>query len=309
MPDLQVTVTEVIPEFAKLLKKMDFRSTFPNTLAALNILAIEYTETWRRMSQGAPIPGTSKRINSRGDYTRSINYDISSDERKIVFSDANKPYTSWIEEGHGEIDLKPGLLAGPKARAGKKGPYNIVSFRHGVPGTDKENNAPMPMNIYNVIKSETNKLDSKRTREINKMKNEGTSGWLQGWTPKRGTSKIIETYEAPNAKGESTLRRTYDWGYRLPAHLGGTPETKQTSKGEYTWKSGKHAEMVRMQTSTSRAKNSNYITFRVVSYRSDPASWIVPEREGIAIRAGVLEQMAEKTKEILAAAMREDLIS
>lgn len=39
-----------------------------------------------------------------------------------------------IEHGWAGGDMKPALLAGRNAKTGKSGRYNVVSFRHGVPG-------------------------------------------------------------------------------------------------------------------------------------------------------------------------------
>lgn len=291
MPEkFQVVVTDVIPEFAKVMGKIDFKNTFPHTLAALNILAYEYAVKWRGFTQGEPIPGTPRVINSRGDYTRSINVETTAEEVKSVYSQG--PWTGWIESGHGEIDLKPGLLSGPKARMGVSGPYNIVAFRHGTPKT-LSSNRPMPLNVFNLIKRETDKADQAASR--------------RKATASIGRSLITGRIPVKRASGKIDQGQTYRWGYRLPSSAGGVRQVKQTSQGEYQWRTGKYTGMVRMQADTSRAKTSTYITFRVVSMKSDPASWIVPSIPAVPIRQAVIDAMKERTIEVLRSAMDMDL--
>jgi hypothetical protein len=278
MADLKVTAIDISPEFAQFIGVHGFQAVFPHTLAALNVIATKYQIQWRQFTMGADIPGTSRKINSRGDYTKSINVDTTDVQTKIVSS--RGPWTDWIEAGHGELDLKPGLLRGPKARLGRNGPYNIVHFRQGIPNTLASNH-PMPINIYQIIKKETDKADR-------------AGG--------RGTSRVTGTTTV-----DGRQVRTYDWGYRVPKNRGGQPQTKLTSLGEYTWKTGKFSGMVRMDTSTARAKSSSYMTFRTVSTKSDPASWIVPPLEGVPIRQAVIDSLRDDVKAFIKMAIEEDL--
>jgi hypothetical protein len=288
--DLKITCVDFGPQFVNLAKDVPFSRVFPNLLQALNLIAINHAIQWRKFTMGEQIPGAPRVINSRGDYTRSIHADLSKEQLKAVWS--NGPWTDQIEKGHPEIDLKPGLLHGPKARMGKNGPYNIVPFRHGIPNSLKSNN-PMPQDLYNMMRRETNKLD-----KIRAATGHGT-----------GTSRIVGKGPGvwQRVSGAQDVKNNYQWGFRLPASKGGIPETKQTSQGDYTWKTGKHSGMVRMDTSTKKARSSEYITFRVVSYKSDPASWIVPKQDPIPIREKVVEILKEETQLLLKIAIEEDL--
>lgn len=289
MADLNVTVTDFAPRFAQAIKTAAghnaFAVTFPNTVAALNMLAHKYLIKWRNFTQGEQIPGAPRAIWSRGEYTKSISVDLSDDMVKRIYSTG--PWTERIERGHGEIDLKPGLLRGPKSRLGDRGPYNIVAFRHGTTQAPTERN-PMPINVYNLIKSQTDKADR---------------AYKQGTSSKPGTSRVTGNVHL----GGQRYQRSYRWGYRLPKDQGGPRKTKETSRGDYTWKTGKRTSMVRMDASTSSARSSSYITFRTVSVHSDPASWIVPPLEGIPIRQAVIDALEDETKKILQMAMEEDL--
>lgn len=284
--EYKVQVGVHIPGFADLMQNPTVQQTFPKVLSRLNDLAKMYQETWRRYAQGAPIPGCPKVIRSRGDYARSIKVNLSSLTEKLIYTDS--PKHKYIEEGHGEIDLKPGLLSGPKARTSTgKDPhqYNIVAFRHGSAGSSSSN-APMPINIYNIVK-----------------------GFEQ--------SRVTGTF--PDVKG--VTRRTYKFNDRLGQ--AGPQETKNISpemqkklsekyrvnvSDTYTWKTGKYSGMVRMQANTAKAKSSSYITFRVVSKYSDPASWIVPEQAPIPIRQAVIDTMKPIVDQAIGDAFVEDLM-
>jgi len=291
MPELRVMITEYSPGFLNLGDNFRLADAFPHVVGALNILAHEYLMQWRKYTMGEPIPGYPRTIWSRGDYTRSINARTDDDDVKYI--ESTGPWTEWIEKGHGEIDLKPGLLGGPKARKGKLGPYNIVAFRHGTPDT-LPSNAPMPKGVYEIITKESAKADA--AYQNNQVTRPGTSR-ITGKGP--GTITRVS--------GKQDLKRNYMWGYRLSTMHGGVAQTKKTSKGDYTWKTGKYTGMVRMDTSTSRKRSSEYLSFRVVSYRSDPASWIVPPMDPLPIRQAVIDSMAEKTQEIIKLAMEEDM--
>jgi len=203
--NLTVTVEEYIPGILKLSKSIDMKVIFPHLLQALQLIAINHLVKWRQFASGEPIPGCPKPISSRGDYARSINGDFSSDYIKSVYSTGT--FTDKIEKGHGEIDLKPGLLAGKKARMGKNGAYNIVPFRHGIPNSLKSNN-PMPTSVYQDMLKNTNAID--------KAGGVGTS---------RITGKGATVVR--RASGAIDPARSYAWGYRLPASKSAPPESTQ----------------------------------------------------------------------------------
>lgn len=287
---VQIKIGQTIPRFVELMQKPGVRQAFPNVMRALNDLADMYVETWRRFAMGGNLPGTSQVISVRGGdkYIQSIKADKKNATTKVISADGKT--TDAIEKGHDAIDLKPGLLKGPKHRNSKKdgGAYNIVAFRHGTPGT-LPSNKPMPMQVFNL----SNRMEQ---------------------------SRVIGTYTDQGG----VKRNEHKWGGRLPAAKGGAPQTKKISPAmqkelskrygtavgdEYTWKAGKHANMVRMQANTAKAKSSSYITFRCVSIHSDPASWIVPEKQGVPIRDAVVKFMKGLTEDMIKDAFEEDLAS
>jgi hypothetical protein len=278
MADIKVTVSEILPDIMKLISASGGPTSqvFANVIATLNALIYAYQAQWKSFALGEPMPGAPRVIKSGAAYAQTIQVHLSDDLIKEVFTDS--PHHNFIEKGHGEIDLKPGLLTGAKVRYSKSGtPYNIVAFRQDTP---KGLNNPMPLNIYNLAKKEFDKADVAHSK---------------GLAPKPGTSKML-------GKGQ------YEWGISMPKDFGGPATTvKQTSKGDYAHKFSKYAGMVRMQASTEHAKRSGYMTFRVVSARSDPASWISPPLQGVAIRQAVVDKMRGETVELLREAIQRDL--
>lgn len=69
------------------------------------------------------------------EYIRSIEVNFEDDMTAEVFADENNKFVKFVEDGIRRFDMKPGLINGPKSRMGKRGRYNIVFFRKGVPGT------------------------------------------------------------------------------------------------------------------------------------------------------------------------------
>jgi len=282
--NLSVKITDYVPEFIQLIMNAHGDKVFTRTKLAIQTLGASYQQIWRSYASGAmKVPGAPTIIKSKGDYTRSIQVDHSNPNFVSVFSDMQTKngmgITALIESGHKQIDLKPGILSGRKARMGKFGPYNIIAFRHGTP---KASRNPMPMSVYNLMLRTSKKADVMKE---------------QGLAKSGGQSKV--TGQTPNG------RRTYDWGASLDGKMQRGRRSKLDTK--YTWKSGKYAGMRRMQTNTGRAKNSNYITFRIVSYKSAPNSWILPAKPAIPIRQAVIDFMAPFAEKIIRQAIEEDL--
>ena len=151
-------------------------------------------------------------------------------------------------------------------------PYNIVHFRHGVSGTETSNR-PMPLNIFNLMQKESKAAAKQKQRVMSVI--------------------------------QSTKPRRAAYGVKISSDIQQGRKTQSYTK--YTWKSSPYAGMVRMQTSTGKAKSSQYITFRVVSKNSDPRSWILPPVEGIPIREIVVKAVKPIAEDLIAQALKEDL--
>ncbi len=269
MEDVRVNVLAYDEALSNLLSKIDGERSFPNLLEALNAVSALYHETWLGFASGVPIPGSLRVINSRGTYKNSIKQDTSNPTTKIIYSDSI--IHKYLEDGSPAVDLKKGLLQGPNVRFGKNGPYNIVAFRHGVPSANEN---PMPLHIFNLAQKEYRKQVAEKT--ATKKTQVIADSHLEGIRSKRTASF------PPTKDGEQI-------------------------KTNYTWKRGKYAGMQRIDVSTTAAKRSEYITFRCVSVRSDPASWIRPPQQGIPIRQAVVDTVRDIAEDLIREAIERDL--
>lgn len=290
---LRVTVQDIVPEFIQLAKRGKTNLLLAHTERAVEKLSTMYQETWMSAASGASLPGLPFMINSTH-YQRTIKRRQISPTVWEIYSDyttkSGRGVTDLLEAGHGPIDLKPGLLKGPKSRQGKEGRYNIVAFRHGTPGSDPYRSNPMPLSVYRTFMQEVKQVDAQRKA---------------GASPIPGTSYTSRSSAKPGD-------RSYTWGskYDIGSQRGRRSKLIQKKKkliGQYTWKTGKYGEMVRLQQSTSKSKRGGYFTFRVVSAASDPMSWIVPEQDPWPIRKAVTDFMRPFAEGILKDALEADI--
>jgi len=102
-------------------------------------------------------------------------------------------------------------------------------------------------------------------------------------------------------------RRLYKWRGRLMKYPH-FKKTKTTPVGDYTWKAHKHQGMVRMKGDAKlNQKYSTYLTFRVVSSNSDPASWWHPGKKNVPIRDLVITELKDQVTETIRQAVFFDI--
>lgn len=288
---LVVKAQEIVPEFIQVLSKGNGNQVLSTTILAIEKLSTMYQEAWSRAAAGGHLPGLPFVVNSK-QYHRTIERrQISPTSWEVFTSYTTKKglsVTELLERGHGLIDLKEGLLKGPKSKVGKNGRYAIVPFRHGTPGTDPFRNNPMPLSVYKNFSAQLKAEDEKK-----KMGLRQTGG--------RSTVTSI-----------NSGNRDYSWGSQFDRKSKRGIQKKTITKGgkvigEYQQKSGRYAGMVAMQASTQKAKSSSYMTFRIVSSRSDPMSWIVPEQPPWPVRQVVTDYMRPYAEEILKRALAQDI--
>lgn len=288
---LTVSVEEMVPEFIQLAKQGNSGMILSTTMRTLEWLSTKYQEAWQAAASGAgSLPGLPFILNSR-EYHRTI-------ERRQISPTAWEIYTSYttrtglsvtelLERGHGLIDLKPGLLSGPKSKQGKKGRYNVVAFRPGTPNTQRN---PMPMSVYKAFSAQIKAADARKR---------------SGASPTGGASYTSKSSAAPGG-------REYAWGTRFDRKSKQGMLKKTITKGgkkvgEYQQRAGRYAGMVAMQASTQAAKSSSYLTFRIVSAASDPMSWIVPEQPPWPIRKAITDYMRPFAEAQLQRALEQDI--
>jgi hypothetical protein len=85
----------------------------------------------------------------------------------------------------------------------------------------------------------------------------------------------IDTYDTKSRQKIGVSQRVYQWGSRMAAPKGSN-----------------HAGMVRMNTSTGKAKSSSYLTFRVMTENSN--GWIIPAKPGLFIVRTLVDEYLPK---------------
>lgn len=164
-------------------------------------------------------------------------------------------HANSVENGYDAFDMKPGLLAGPHAKTSKDGDkYNIIPFSVGTPGALEENfnGGIMPKEVYEVIK------DKKAENPI--------SGGGRASAPLK-VEEIPDQFREPQVKS-----------VKLPE-----------SKGfkEYQHKSSIYQGLRKVEDPITG--QNRYQSFRVVSSKSDPMSWMHPGLEARKIGDKTLE--------------------
>jgi hypothetical protein len=227
-----------------------------NILRELDIVTEFVKSTWTSVvmpGMGTP-PGAPElrfdSINTRREYADSITIGSNLDVPEAGFFNRSVIATAKIaeetERGKPRWDMKPMLLGGPKTRLSKKGiKYNIIPFRHGVPGGSVNSHfKTMPRDIYAAARQLKPTMSKKIALDLF-----GTEHY----------SKIVKYGESLNSQQHALL---------LAKHSG-HPRHKSISIYE---------GMYRVQATYGKATQSQYLTFRMVSENSSPDSWWHPGR-------------------------------
>lgn len=179
----------------------------------------------------------------------------------------------FIEEGTPERDMKLSLATAPKARAAKDGSkYLIIPFRHGSNGEGKGTRgfAPMPKAVYKLAKamSFSHHLGQNGTRL--------------------------------SATGHNVPLYAYQWGDSLKAGMAAKSKPWHVTDlydGMYRFKDA----------GTKGKKSAGYITFRVMSQKSDARAWIRPAQPGLHPLDTAMKEAWDANVPFLEAALWEDI--
>lgn len=187
----------------------------------------------------------------------------------LVWSDYK--YADEIENGRPARDLKKMLDTSLKVRRGKSGRrYLIIPFRHNTPGNDATA-ASMPQHVYDVAR---------------KLKPSVVTGMT---TRLSGTG----AFDIKTRQMLTVPQRVYKWGGRLPPGMAGPVAKGHTDR---------FAGMVKMKEAGSRAKYSQFMTFRVMAEGSP--GWIIPPRPGLGLVKGVVADLQPVAEEIFREAVK-----
>jgi hypothetical protein len=271
-----VTIAADLPSLDDVLKAVERAGNgkLTYTREAVKSSTEIIQRTWIQYAQGARVnySGGTFHVNTvTGSYVRSIQEGLrfKDDLTGEVFT--TSPHGKIIEDGQPARDMKPKLLASPKAKVGKDGKKFItVPFRHGTPNT--VGLPAMPAHIYAQAK---NLGFSRRNSMLKRV-----------WTGK-----------------------TYEWGGRLGKSADGqrshiAPSQRVNSEGQgYTHRTGIYSGMVRM----GQKNHAQYMTFRRLSENSDPRSWQYPAVKPRPIRDAVVENTREEVLMLIRRGFEMDL--
>lgn len=190
---------------------------------------------------------------SRNEYMRSI---IVTDPGKFQGAvELVNDVPNMIESGKPPFDMKPFLLNGKKSKTNKSGgKYNIVPFSIGTPEALEENfSTIMPQPVYDVI--------------LQKPQDVPTVGGMRS----KGLTKdeLPEAYRAPISK------MVFD------------PRSEKFEK--YTHKNSIYEGITRIKSNITN--QNSYVSWRVVSEKSDPLAWIHPGFTAMNLAEKALESL------------------
>jgi hypothetical protein len=286
MVRLKITLdNDILHEVTSRLASLNTAQSMPATAKAVEKAARLVQSVWQEYAIGKRDIGVPPMKKPSGDYARGIKIDRpNAFEREIV---NYSKVAEYLENGTDEFDMKSKLDQYPRSRMTRGAkrrdgtwkepprPYLIVPFRWGTPKAVGFQNV-MPAEIYNIVKK------AKFEKSIVGQ----------------------ETHNEPNAKGEDVDRWNYDkWGSRLKINQIIEADDGGININQMFNMSG----MVRMDTSTKDKKYSGYYTFRVISSKSPPSSWIRPAAPARHITDGLVRATHNDVNDLFDAAFRRDL--
>ncbi len=268
---VRITVTEVersLKPIIDRLMNMAREGKTPETESAL-LLAAQHivAKKWKDYLLGGEIEGTPYKVKNPSGAS-ARSIKVKRLSRFSYLVFSQKKTVEWLEKGTKEVDFKKTHPYGRKSRVSAKGiPYLIVPFRHGNPKAIRN---PMPSPVYNLIRSMIKTGEFVRSR-VN---------------PAKG-------YQSPNFAGEMVQRQGYNWGSRLE----GLAQQFRNLEGLVVFPGEAPGERSRSQ----------YFTFRIISAKSPPESWIKPATPALNLTKHVQAATETEVAEIVAEGMRRDL--
>ena len=164
----------------------------------------------------------------------------------VILSSASTPVPNMIEQGVSGFDMKTGFKNSPKARQTKDGGWFLtIPFRWATPGALGESEvftSRLPEQVYDIARSK-----SSSATQLNE---------------RAGRSEQIGRTELPQEFQKIQSRPAFT-----------SLNQKQTFQA-YQHKSSIYEGIQRSQQTYENATQGQYISFRRVSDKSDPMSWI-----------------------------------
>jgi hypothetical protein len=244
-------------------------SIFPRLNQAVSAVAQQATIDWKEAVARAKL-WTGEKV----PYGESITWKMTGAFSAEVSSDYK--YAQEIDEGRPARDLKRMLDTSLKVRTAKSGKrYLIIPFRHQVPGADAIGQS-MPADVYELAKNLAPSRVVGRGRRLS------------------GTGAM----DIKTRKPITVASRKYAWGgqldFRDEAQFMAAPNAQK-----------KHQGMYRFDTSSGKAKSSQYLTFRVMV--EGAPGWVIPPRAGLHLVQGVTTRLQPLAEKAFSEAVKRDL--
>ena len=116
----------------------------PDTMRIVRGLGAAAMHQWKKQAQ-QNLKSTAR------DYLAGLKHTISGN-KAILTLECQLP--NMVEQGWDGGDMREWMLAGGRVKQGPNGPYRVIPFRHGTPGTGGRNvGRKMPKEIYDVAKT------------------------------------------------------------------------------------------------------------------------------------------------------------
>jgi hypothetical protein len=255
----------------------------------LNEQADAVLDAWRDGASGKSYPGMSKPLYSTSYANDLVRTGVKNSGQEWTVEIAHKgqvpsgggktfDLVKTVETGREPRDIKDGALRGPKAKRSKDGTiYAIIPFRHG-----------SGESVH--FKSNVSDAGKRVIRNYGEL-NEATA------------MTIANPWERQRALGpKKTKFVTEPVSSRSPwAHT--TPQTGRqrfVGPGVYIWQRHLRSGMRRYGT----GHQGKYMTFRTISTKSDPLSWISPRVAPNRIFKSMVMYMTPRVRAMMAASLR-----
>ncbi|EAB4417298.1 hypothetical protein D7B12_17865 [Salmonella enterica] len=254
------------------------KEVFPYMNAAVDAVGQKVAGKWVEEVYKAKLWSGEKDL-----YAKSISWKMTGDFSGQV--EASYKYAKDIENGRPARDLKRMLGTSLKVRRTKQGTrFLVIPFRHNVKN--------MPPALYAQAKA----LAASKVTGMTERR----SGEITNLSPKTGMQPAkVQTHflSNPKTRGPMMVKQAqYQWGGRIAAGFFGPNPKGKTDIA---------AGMVRFDTGSGKAKSSAYMTFRIMSEKSQ--GWIVPQQPGQFIARKVIDQIAPQAEALFKTAMGYEL--
>jgi hypothetical protein len=251
------------------------------TAKAMNRAAAEVQDAWLQYAIGKKtLPGGVPPMkNPSGDYARGIHIEHNGPFDKAIVNDSKN--AEILEYGAPEIDMKDYPAKSRKSRITKHGknkgqPYLIIPFRWGTKDTVGFRNV-MPVEINNIVE---------KFKKMETLVDADNSD-----------------YKTPNAYGEMVGRAQYNKGYdrlNIVQIINAEPDVSINQIFNMS-------VMVRTKDDTGIDRAAGYLTFRVLSAKSPPGSWIKPASPARHVTDGVVKETEKKVNNLIEAGVMKDV--